>query len=321
ENCYVKDDLGSLPVEAWCLLDGDLTQSVWETISTNRTELIKHPRSYFRWGLCIPNECTGRDLEKSLRQSLTRGFLQAGIKVTIRIPEENCYVKDDLGSLPVEAWCLLGFLGLLLVLVIWATIRDLLQSDSLSPNSARLSYSRAFSILYNTQRLCKVDKNEEMTIIYGIKFLAMTTMVIGHKVILLVGNNVQNKDRIERVDKNEEMTIIYGIKFLAMTTMVIGHKVILLVGNNVQNKDRIERVDKNEEMTIIYGIKFLAMTTMVIGHKVILLVGNNVQNKDRIERRRKVGAFSMICPDIRIIITKTSFVFGSCSANVHLQRL
>ncbi|KAI5733761.1 hypothetical protein M8J76_015589 [Diaphorina citri] len=178
--------------------DGDLTQSVWETISTNRTELIKHPRSYFRWGLCIPNECTGRDLEKSLRQSLTRGFLQAGIKVTIRVPEENCYVKADLGSLPVEACCLLGFLGLLLVLVIWATIRDLLQSDSLSPNPARLSYSRAFSIIYNTQRLCKVDKNEEMTIIYGIKFLAMTTMVIGHKVILLVGNNVQNKDRIER---------------------------------------------------------------------------------------------------------------------------
>ncbi|KAL1459780.1 hypothetical protein WDU94_011734, partial [Cyamophila willieti] len=167
------------------------------SIFQNHSNIIKHPRSSFRWGICIPDQCSAHDLEGGLSQALSLGFRHSQASVRVRVLPEYCYVKDDLGEMPWEAWCFIGFLCFLVTFVIWSTVWDHLHSSPKPKTS--LSYTRAFSVIYNTRRLCKVDKAEETTIIYGIKFLTMVTMVVGHKIILLVGNNTQNKDRIERV--------------------------------------------------------------------------------------------------------------------------
>lgn len=77
-------------------------------------------------------------------------------------------------------------------------------------NTINLLYAenllKPFSVPGNLRRLLKKNDNTELSVINGMKFFAMCNIILGHRMLVMLGNAISNPDYNERVNLINDIT-------------------------------------------------------------------------------------------------------------------
>ncbi|XP_018045118.1 PREDICTED: uncharacterized protein LOC108685021 [Atta colombica] len=139
----------------------------------------------FNWALCLPAACSAKDAEYALESTLKDYNGTVGIKFTVNVDPNMCYVKQKSQTYSKETIGVLYFYAMIICLVIIATVRDYFVETRGKGN-----YSERIIMSFSLRRTIKALLKEAMdaadiTCIYGIRTLAMIILYVGHQLMII----------------------------------------------------------------------------------------------------------------------------------------
>ncbi|KAG5317256.1 NRF6 protein, partial [Pseudoatta argentina] len=139
----------------------------------------------FNWALCLPAACSAKDAEYALESILKDYNGNVGIKFTVNVDPNMCYVKQKSQTYSKETIGVLYFYAMIICLVIIATVRDYFVETRGKGN-----YSERIIMSFSLRRTIKALLKEatdaaDITCIYGIRTLAMIVLYVGHQLMTI----------------------------------------------------------------------------------------------------------------------------------------
>ncbi|KYN22900.1 Nose resistant to fluoxetine protein 6 [Trachymyrmex cornetzi] len=139
----------------------------------------------FNWALCLPAACSAKDAEYALESTLKDYNGTVGIKFTVNVDPNMCYVKQKSQTYSKETIGVLYFYAMIICLVIIATVRDYFVETRGKGN-----YSERIIMSFSLRRTIKALLKEatdaaDITCIYGIRTLAMIILYVGHQLMTI----------------------------------------------------------------------------------------------------------------------------------------
>ncbi|KAG5330489.1 NRF6 protein, partial [Acromyrmex heyeri] len=139
----------------------------------------------FNWALCLPAACSAKDAEYALESTLKDYNGTVGIKFTVNVDPNMCYVKQKSQTYSKETIGVLYFYAMIICLVIIATVRDYFVETRGKGN-----YSERIIMSFSLRRTIKALLKEatdaaDITCIYGIRTLAMIVLYVGHQLMTI----------------------------------------------------------------------------------------------------------------------------------------
>ncbi|XP_066603638.1 nose resistant to fluoxetine protein 6 [Prorops nasuta] len=142
--------------------------------------------STINWAVCTPSTCTHKDVEASLRHILSKHANNTGFKISVRVDEEMCQVKNK-GAIPVETIVVgLFFLSVILLTLVAAYY----DHNKLEASELLLS----FSLKRNWQKLMSLERPEgDIAALHGVRALNAFMLIVAHKSMALFFNPYVNR--------------------------------------------------------------------------------------------------------------------------------
>ncbi|KAF7409428.1 hypothetical protein HZH68_003809 [Vespula germanica] len=138
------------------------------------------------WALCLPAACTAKDAEISLIDALSYYNSTSGIRFTVDVNPDMCYIKQRSRNYSKETIGVLYFYAAVVCLVIIATIRDyLVMSEGKGNYSERIIM--AFSLRRTVKYLFKEIKSnsKDIACLHGLRSVFMIIIYFAHRIIPL----------------------------------------------------------------------------------------------------------------------------------------
>ncbi|XP_044756157.1 nose resistant to fluoxetine protein 6-like [Coccinella septempunctata] len=196
------DECLSVEQAKYCLAEIDL-ESKWRPRYKNYKNLVhshfairetfddvKHRVpgfSMIRWGFCIPQKCSSKDLEIALREKF---------RITSRIKPEMCQISPMKAPLPEMSYgdIITRYLfGVVLFLTVLATLRGVYNLNIQEKNKF-LKLVDCFNLFDNWEELTTVkESKDEVKTLHGMRALGALALIISHKTMALFYNPYINR--------------------------------------------------------------------------------------------------------------------------------
>lgn len=176
------------------------------------------------WALCIPAACTAKDAETTLADALNYYNSTSGIRFTVEVDPNMCYVKQKSSNYSKETIGVLYFYAAVVCLAIVATVRDyLVVSEGKGCNySERIIMS--FSLRRTVGSLLRESKpgTSDVTCIHGIRSLCTIALYIAHHIIQIGWTPYVNRIALTELANNPVSCImrvasVYTDSFLLLS--------------------------------------------------------------------------------------------------------
>ncbi|XP_053977919.1 uncharacterized protein LOC128875916 [Hylaeus volcanicus] len=154
------------------------------------------------WALCLPAACSAEDAQNVLEQALNYYNSTIGIRFTVDVDPNMCYVKQKSGSYSKETIGVLYFYAMIACLVFVATVRDyLVVSEGKGNYSERIIMS--FSLRRTVSSLLKRGTSEtDIACIHGIRSLVTIALYVAHQLIPISRLPYSNRIDLTEVANN-----------------------------------------------------------------------------------------------------------------------
>ncbi|XP_076182322.1 uncharacterized protein LOC143154256 [Ptiloglossa arizonensis] len=180
------------------------------------------------WALCLPAVCSAEDAENVLEQALNYYNSTIGIKFTVDVEPNMCYVKQKSGSYSKETIGVLYFYAMVGCLVLVATVRDyLVVSQGKGNYSERIIMS--FSLRRTVRSLLKRGTSEiDIACIHGIRTLVTIVLYIAHQLIVISRLPFANRIDLTEVANNPlssvlRVSMVYTDAFLLLSGVLTAY--------------------------------------------------------------------------------------------------
>ncbi|XP_043256336.1 uncharacterized protein LOC122399606 [Colletes gigas] len=180
------------------------------------------------WALCLPAACSAEDAENVLEQALSYYNSTIGIRFTVEVDPNMCYVKQKPGSYSKETIGVLYFYAMVGCLVLIATVRDyLIVPDGKGNYSDRIIMS--FSLRRTVRSLLKTGSNDfDIACIHGIRTLVTILIYIAHQLIPVSRLPFSNRIDLTEVANNPmssvlRAAIVYTDAFLLLSGVLTAY--------------------------------------------------------------------------------------------------
>ncbi|XP_063232249.1 nose resistant to fluoxetine protein 6-like [Bacillus rossius redtenbacheri] len=143
-------------------------------------------------GACVPSGCSHADLESVLGGVV----LPRAPRVAVKVPEEACHVGGASAQLRSRDLVFLFSIAAYSVIIIIATAFSLLKRCSVKA-SLPAKVLLAFSLTENLRKIGKYQPtNEGLDCLFGIKFIFMTLILMGHSSLFQLGGPIVNEEEM-----------------------------------------------------------------------------------------------------------------------------
>ncbi|KAK2581819.1 hypothetical protein KPH14_002288 [Odynerus spinipes] len=181
------------------------------------------------WALCLPAACSAKDAEITLVDALNYYNSTAGIRFTVDVKPNMCYVKQKSLNYSKETIGVLYFYAAVVCLSIVATIRDyLVVSERKGNYSERIIMS--FSLRRTVRSLFKESKPNGggIACIDGIRSISTIAIYVAHQLIPLAWTPYVNRVSLTELANNPASSIlraawIYTDSFLLLSGMLTAY--------------------------------------------------------------------------------------------------
>ncbi|XP_041969291.1 uncharacterized protein LOC121726123 [Aricia agestis] len=156
------------------------------------------------WGICVPAECQSQSVGKLATVLLAHTHLSmAGLSARIAVDDtcQDVYMDKRYDAL------FYTFIGLILFLMTIAIICTLFNDKTNEYEGVGSGVIKAFDIRSNLSSMMK--SSDELHVLYGIKFMSMCVVVIGHQIGMFNSGPISNG-----VNMDEDSTSFLGLLFL-----------------------------------------------------------------------------------------------------------
>ncbi|KAF7391343.1 hypothetical protein HZH66_009823 [Vespula vulgaris] len=142
--------------------------------------------STVNWAVCTPASCSFRDVEISLRDTLSKYTSQSGLKISVRVDRDMCQMKNN-QPLPRETIFVSIFFVSAAVLTLIAAYYDHCKS---STSEILLS----FSLKRNFHKLISLERAEgDIATLHGVRAFNALMLLLAHKSMALFYNPYTNR--------------------------------------------------------------------------------------------------------------------------------
>ncbi|KAF7393950.1 hypothetical protein HZH68_010769 [Vespula germanica] len=142
--------------------------------------------STVNWAVCTPASCSFRDVEISLRDTLSKYTSQSGLKISVRVDRDMCQMKNN-QPLPRETIFVSIFFVFAAVLTLIAAYYDHCKS---STSEILLS----FSLKRNFHKLISLERAEgDIATLHGVRAFNALMLLLAHKSMALFYNPYTNR--------------------------------------------------------------------------------------------------------------------------------
>ncbi|XP_070160988.1 uncharacterized protein [Polyergus mexicanus] len=160
------------------------------------------------WALCLPAACSAKDAERALENTLEDYNGTVGIRFTVDVDPDMCYVKQKSQTYSKETIGVLYFYAMIVCIVIVATVRDyFVETQGKGNYSERIIMS--FSLRRTIKALLKkTTSDEDITCIHGIRALATTALYVAHQLITISRIPFSNRASLTEIANNPASSIL-----------------------------------------------------------------------------------------------------------------
>ncbi|XP_077256393.1 uncharacterized protein LOC143894156 [Temnothorax americanus] len=180
------------------------------------------------WALCLPAACSAEDAERALGSILKDYNGTVGIKFTVNVDPNMCYVKQKSQTYSKETIGVLYFYAMIVCLVIVATVRDyFVETRGKGNYSERIIMS--FSLRRTIKDLLKEATDAaDITCIYGIRALATIVLYVAHQLITISRIPFSNRTFLTEIANNPtssvlRVSLVYTDAFLLLSGVLTAY--------------------------------------------------------------------------------------------------
>ncbi|XP_014486528.1 PREDICTED: uncharacterized protein LOC106750595 [Dinoponera quadriceps] len=180
------------------------------------------------WALCLPAACSAKDAERALENALSDYNTTVGIKFTVDVDPDMCYVKQKSTSYSKETIGVLYFYAMIICLVIIATVRDYLVETQGKGN-----YSERIIMSFSLRRTIKALLKEatgaaDITCIHGIRALATIALYVAHQLITISRIPFSNRTSLTEIANSPassilRVSLVYTDAFLLLSGVLTAY--------------------------------------------------------------------------------------------------
>ncbi|XP_066592005.1 uncharacterized protein [Prorops nasuta] len=181
------------------------------------------------WALCLPAACSADDAKHLLEITLEQYNISTGIRFTVDVNPQMCYVRQKSLSYSKETIGVLYFYAMIICLVFVATVRDyLVVSQGRGTYSERIimsfSLRRTFAALVNRE----TSASEDISCIHGIRSIATMALYLAHKLIPIARLPFANRVSLTEVANNPissvlRVSLVYTDAFLLLSGVLTSY--------------------------------------------------------------------------------------------------
>ncbi|XP_075234105.1 nose resistant to fluoxetine protein 6-like [Lycorma delicatula] len=170
----------------------DIYASAWDEFKPS-SDISKRPRDLIHWGFCVPSSCTVKDIEEALKEALIIPLANHGIDINVSLPKENCYARREEKSFSLGALVILCYHEVAIKLdSTWVngpkhfTTFFFLEIIIIMAVVSR-KVLKPFSAYTNLFKITRPNPKTEFSEFHFGKFFAMACVIVGHRLMLLLG--------------------------------------------------------------------------------------------------------------------------------------
>lgn len=180
------------------------------------------------WALCLPAACSAKDAERALESALEDYNGTVGIRFTVDVDPDMCYVKQKSQTYSKETIGVLYFYAMIVCIVIVATVRDyFVETQGKGNYSERIIMS--FSLRRTIKALLKeTTSGEDITCIHGIRALATIALYVAHQLITISRIPFSNRTSLTEIANNPassilRVSLVYTDAFLLLSGLLTAY--------------------------------------------------------------------------------------------------
>ncbi|XP_029161386.1 LOW QUALITY PROTEIN: uncharacterized protein LOC114933095 [Nylanderia fulva] len=180
------------------------------------------------WALCLPAACSAKDAERALESALEDYNETVGIRFTVDVDPNMCYVKQKSQTYSKETIGVLYFYAMIVCLVIVATVRDyFVETQGKGNYSERIIMS--FSLRRTIKSLLKeATGGADITCIHGIRALATIALYVAHQLVTIARIPFSNRTSLTELANNPassilRVSLVYTDAFLLLSGLLTAY--------------------------------------------------------------------------------------------------
>ncbi|EFN69193.1 Nose resistant to fluoxetine protein 6 [Camponotus floridanus] len=180
------------------------------------------------WALCLPAACSAKDAERALESALEDYNGTVGIRFTVDVDPNMCYVKQKPQTYSKETIGVLYFYAMVVCLVIVATVRDyFVETQGKGNYSERIIMS--FSLRRTVKALFKDGADgADITCVHGIRTLATIALYIAHQLVAIARIPFSNRASLTEIANNPassilRVSLVYTDAFLLLSGLLTAY--------------------------------------------------------------------------------------------------
>ncbi|KAL6435944.1 hypothetical protein ACFW04_005652 [Cataglyphis niger] len=180
------------------------------------------------WALCLPAACSAKDAERALESALEDYNGTVGIKFTVDVDPNMCYVKQKSQTYSKETIGVLYFYAMIICIVIVATVRDyFVETQGKGNYSERIIMS--FSLRRTIKALLKeTTGGADITCVHGIRALATITLYVAHQLVTISRIPFSNRTSLTEIANNPassilRVSLVYTDAFLLLSGLLTAY--------------------------------------------------------------------------------------------------
>ncbi|XP_072742660.1 uncharacterized protein [Anoplolepis gracilipes] len=180
------------------------------------------------WALCLPAACSAKDAERALESTLEDYNGTLGIRFTVDVDPNMCYVKQKSQTYSKETIGVLYFYAMIICLVIVATVRDyFVETQGKGNYSERIIMS--FSLRRTIKALLKeTTGGTDITCIHGIRTVATIALYVAHQLVTISRIPFSNRTSLTEIANNPtssilRVSLVYTDAFLLLSGLLTAY--------------------------------------------------------------------------------------------------
>ncbi|XP_049836512.1 nose resistant to fluoxetine protein 6-like [Schistocerca gregaria] len=219
--------------QQYCLLSLRLAPAVdsreqpsqlWLSIQEAAAARTRFRRDLLERGLCVPAGAAAQQVAEGVQSALSEAASAEGVTASVEAAEGACQTAGvgafqwDTADVAVG-----GVAVFLLALMVVATATEgLLRLKNSTAKSKGLRTLLCFSVISNWRRLAQPPrKHLNLRYVQGARFLTMTIIILGHRIVLLEAAPILNPEFIEKSYGRIDWTTIFNGHLVVNTYFVI----------------------------------------------------------------------------------------------------
>ncbi|CAH0550012.1 unnamed protein product [Brassicogethes aeneus] len=217
-------------------LDAENPSEIWKIVKSVSSVPSNYRHDHLRHGICVPTTCPNTsalslqdqsEITKDINDCYNNKYENMGLKGNVT--KIDCLTYNF--SYPIDQYdiivavLILFYIGFIIFASVYEEIakrKSRLQYDEIISKTIG-KYLAAFSISKNWKRLTKVDENQELRCLAGIKFFNMIFVVLAHTMLSVFAGGIFNTKFSENLTKNTfNMIIINGTYIIQSFFLISG---------------------------------------------------------------------------------------------------